>query len=119
MNFRKIILSTILSFGLSIIAFATTPNHIVETSTSTSKTYTKIKNIVKNIDFDMKSLQDQTVKVRFMINADNEVVILHTNNDEADYLIKRTLNYKEIKENDLAVNKVYILPISFQEDVTS
>ncbi len=120
MLFRKVIFSSLLAFGLSALAIASTPNTIAEdASTTSSKTYTEIKKIVKKIDFDMDKFQDQTVKVQFMINADNELVILRINNDDAEYLIKRTLNYKELKENDLKVNKVYILPISFQKGIVS
>lgn len=117
MNFRKAFLSTAFALCVSTIAIASAPTTVTETSTSSSKTYEEIKKVVKNIDFDMTKFDNQTVKVQFMINADNELVILRINNDDAEYLLKRTLNYKEIKENDLTVNKVYILPISFKKGV--
>lgn len=120
MNIRKAFLSTALSLIVAVMAIASTPYTVVtETSTSSSKTYAEIKKVVKSIDFDMEKFDDQVVKVQFMINADNELVILRINNDDAEYLLKRTLNYKELKENDLTVNKVYILPISFKKGATS
>lgn len=120
MNYRKAFFCSVLALCLSAIAIASTPIYDgVEASTSSSKTYAEIKRVVKNIDFDMEKFDDQTVKVQFMINADNELVILRINNEDAEYLLKRTLNYKEIKENDLTVNKVYILPISFKKEVAS
>ena len=71
--------------------------------------------MVQKINFDYEKLDDQTVRVHFMINTSNEVVVLRTDSKEVDRVIKFGLNYKELENQDLEANKVYILPISFQK----
>ena len=114
MNFKKSLLSGILALVLIVPGFATSITY--DDAPSSSKAFTEIKKIVQKIDFNIEELNNQTVKVHFMINTANEVVVLRTDSDEIDQLIKFNLNYKALENRDLDVNKVYILPISFQTE---
>lgn len=76
----------------------------------------ELSDIIKDIDFDLEHLQADKVKVYFMVNSKNEVIVLRTNNEEVDKLIKMNLNYKTLKSRDLKINEVYTLPITFEKD---
>lgn len=106
----------ILSFALAIIMVAPTfaLNGDFDKPAKKAKALTEIQSMVQNIDFNFELVDEQKVKVHFMINTANEIVVLRTSSKDVDGVLKRTLNYKELKNRDLEVNKVYILPITFQ-----
>jgi len=84
--------------------------------TISSSAVNEITELIQDINFDVATLDDETVKVQFMINADDEIIVLQTNNKRVDQTIKNHLNYAQIRENDLEVNKIYIIPVSFQAE---
>lgn len=112
MNFRKNLFSALLVLVIAAPNFASVPSHFE--STTSAKALTEIQSLIKGIEFDFESLDNQTVKVHFLINSANEVVVLRTSNEKTDNLIKANLNYKSLESRDLEVNKVYILPISIR-----
>lgn len=87
--------------------------------TSNSTAVEEIKALIKDISFDLSALDAETVKVQFMINADDEIIILQTNDKRVDRKIKNHMNYARIKNNDLEINKIYIIPVSFQSDTAA
>jgi hypothetical protein len=58
--------------------------------------------------------QEQTVSVEFVLNKNNEVVVLSVDCDDADVInfINDRLNRQEL-DNKLEQGKVYILPVKF------
>lgn len=76
--------------------------------------FKEITHIIQDIDFDLSTFDAEKVKVHFMLNELNEIIVLKTSDKELDRKIKLNLNYKEIKNNDLKVNQVYVLPITFE-----
>jgi len=117
MKIKNAIFSTAVTLLMTVSLFASTPNY-PEVKT-TSKAVKEISTLIQDINFDVATLQDQTVKVQFMINSDDELIILQTNNASVDYKIKDNLNYAKLKENDLEVNKIYIIPVSFKSELTT
>lgn len=112
MKIKKSFLSVLLVAAFAMPALAFTPT--LDEGTSNTKALKEIKSLVQNINFDYEKLDQKTVKVHFMVNTSNELVVLRTNSKDIDRVIKYALNYKELKNRDLQYNKVYILPISFQ-----
>ena len=112
MKFKQLFLSAFLLAALSATAIASSP--VFDDSPADTKAIKEIQSIVQNFDLDYEIVNNKTVKVHFMVNTSNEVVVLRTNDDDLDNVIKYGLNYKELKNKDLEVNKVYILPITFQ-----
>ncbi len=57
------------------------------------------------------------VKIKFLINEDNEVIVLTTDSSDVDLdaYIKRRLNYETIESDDLNKGKTYILSVEFEE----
>ena len=113
MKIRK----SILSFALAAIMIAPSfANNVkFENPSKSSKAITEIQSYIQSIDFNFEELANEKVKVHFMVNTANEIVVLRTNSQDVDSVLKRTLNYKELENRDLEVNKVYILPITFEE----
>ena len=117
MNFRVNLFIAILVLAISAPNFASVPSSFE--STTNALALNEIQSIVKAIDFDFESLDNQKIKVHFLINSANEVVVLRTSNEKTDQLIKAHLNYKSLKYRDLEVNKVYILPISIHANTNN
>lgn len=71
----------------------------------------QIQTILKSIDFD-KYISDETkLNISFFINAQNEIIVVSTNSQDLDSVVKSTLNYKRIAVNELEYNKVYTVPV--------
>ena len=54
---------------------------------------------------------EERVTIQFTVNAENEVVILSTDNEELDGYLKSRLNYKQLDTENLVVNERYVLPL--------
>ena len=109
MRFKKSIL------GLLLVAVFAAPSFANANPTSeTSKTLKELKTIIQDLNIDITSLDQTTVKVRFMLNSDNEIIVLSTDNADVDATIKYSLNYREVKNSELSKNKIYVLPVSFK-----
>ena len=102
------------SFSLS--AYNTTG---IDENNTNSTAVAQIEALIQNINFDVSALDEETIKVQFMINADDEIIVLQTDDKRVDQKIKSHLNYARIKNNDLEVNKIYIIPVSFQSDTAT
>ncbi len=113
MKIKNAILFCAVVLLTSISATATTNMHTVK---STSSAVAEIEALIKDINFDVSAMDDETIKVQFMINADDEIIVLQTDDKRVDQKIKNHLNYSRIKNNDLEINKIYIIPVSFQSD---
>ena len=64
-----------------------------------------------HMDIDRLNLKDNSVKVEFMINEENELIVLRTDNPELDYIVKARLNYKEVETTDLKKTHLYSISI--------
>ncbi len=116
MKFKESFLGLAIACLFITSTFAATVTTVDDEPTD-SKAITEIRSFINHIKFDLEDLDQQSVKVHFMVNTANEIVVLRTNNQSVDSTIKRGLNYKELKSRDLEVNRVYILPISFEVDL--
>jgi len=64
-------------------------------------------------DFPRSAVKGQAeILIQLIVNADSEVVVLSTNNDDLDSYIKMSLNYQTIEGHNLEANKVYLLPVT-------
>lgn len=55
------------------------------------------------------------LKIQFMVNDKNELVILRTNNEDLDGVVKSNLNYKMLKTQDVDRNTVYSIKVNITE----
>jgi hypothetical protein len=113
MTISKIIFAVAFSVLISSFAFAN-PNTGLEPTESTKTVTTKIKSIIQNLDIDLNQLESTTVKLKFIVNESDELVVLSTGDSDLDRTLKSALNYTEVNPSDIKYNKVYILPVTFQ-----
>ena len=71
----------------------------------------QIQAYLKGIDFHKIVGTDTKVNISFMINSQNEILVISTNNKELDSVLKSALNYKSISVTELEYNKVYTVPV--------
>ncbi|AWG22131.1 hypothetical protein FFWV33_11725 [Flavobacterium faecale] len=81
-----------------------------------SKIYSELATLLQPKSYYNQLDEATVVKVRFRINASNEIVVLETNtdNDELNAFIMESLNYKRLSTNELSNDTDYIFDISFQ-----
>lgn len=113
MKVKNLFLGLLFAFSISTVATAATPFG-GGGAEADSKAFKEISNIVQHIDFDLSTFDAEKVKVYFMLNELNEIIVLRTDNTEVDRKIKNNLNYKSVKNRDLKVNQLYVLPITFE-----
>lgn len=101
-----------LAIFLTSSVFASASNDPVPLKNSLRE---EIRSHIVNINLgDVKSY-DKHLKIQFMINDKNELVVLRTNNEDLDEVIKRNLNYKMIKTQDVNRNTVYSIKVNITD----
>lgn len=95
---KTILLSILVS--ISLLGFPFTMEAGPLTSPSpTAILHQEISDLLKNADLSFLDSESETVSVDFVINARNEIVVLHTTGDNThacDY-IKKVLNFRKVK----------------------
>jgi len=105
--FSKIALFSFFAFSLSLVSAA----DVVDKDPSI---YDQFKSYLSAFPEDIVDGETQ-IKISFMITEDSEVVVLKTSDADLDAYVKGALNYKELTNHALEVNKVYVLPVTLQE----
>jgi len=113
MKLSKVIFAAAFSILISSFAIAN-PDTGLEPATSSKTVTTKIKSIIQNLDINLDELDSKTVKLKFIINESDELVVLSTGDSDLDKTLKNALNYKAVDVANMKYNKVYILPVTFQ-----
>ncbi|MFK8105278.1 MAG: hypothetical protein AB8G15_22390 [Saprospiraceae bacterium] len=64
----------------------------------------------------MEGLEEVDAKISFMINDDNEVIVLNvkTASNYIDEFVKKRLNYKAVYTKGLKKNEAYFLKVNFK-----
>ena len=112
MNFKKIAFSLLLAIAFIAPNFA----HTNPIEGKSLKAIDEIKELILKIEFDQSTMTIKKAKVYFMVNSHNELIVIQTSSDEIDSVIKNKLNYKTLKNRDLSINKIYTLPIRFDNE---
>ncbi len=71
----------------------------------------QIQSMLRSIDFTNFVSEDTKVNISFFINSQNEVIVVTTNNNDLDSVLKSSINYKKIAVHELEYNKVYTVPV--------
>lgn len=74
----------------------------------------QIQKMLTPLDLSSQVAKGTKINISFLVNAKNEIIVLSTNNNDFDSLIKNTLNYRKISMSELAYNTVYTLPVEFK-----
>ena len=103
----RITKSILFSALFALVLGTATANTNPETNTARNE----IKTLIQKSNLAGNLKNDVTVHVTFMVNANNEIIIMSTDQKDLDSSIKSTLNYKKLKSSDMKVNVKYTLPV--------
>tara|TARA_Y100000385_G_scaffold8564_1_gene9013 strand:- start:57 stop:392 length:336 start_codon:yes stop_codon:yes gene_type:complete len=109
MNFKAFFLSSLFLFAIAGSAFAN--NADLTPSKDLAK---KIQTELSRVDLDYTQLNGETLKIRFMINERQEIIVLSTDNKKLDNTIKDALNYDRLESKELKPFEVYVVPVTFE-----
>jgi len=98
---------------LAVFTLFTLTSATATTDPTTSAT-AEIKSMLQTTMADLAYETNTTVHVTFMITADNKIVVLSTNNEELDGVIKASLNYKALAAQTLKQETKYTVPVTFK-----
>ncbi|MBK8623090.1 MAG: hypothetical protein IPN79_15370 [Saprospiraceae bacterium] len=107
----KSVKNVFLMLGLVVVStmmFASPKNNIINSEGKQIQKMLISNNIMTAVDKDTK------VNISFLVNGQNEIIVLSTNNQDLDQAIKSALNYQKISVSELEYNTVYTLPVSFK-----
>jgi hypothetical protein len=107
MKFKAFFLSSLFLFALVSSAFAAD-------LTPSKDLAKKIKSELSKIDLDYNKLDGETLKIRFMINEKQEIIVLSTDHQNLDNTIKDALNYDRLESKELKPFEVYVVPVTFE-----
>lgn len=105
--------SLISAFAFILIASSTFANDI---STSTlDDLRTEIAKHLSNVDLEKLDGDSATMKIKFLVNDKNEVIVLSVDNDSFDETIKSRLNYQVLDTDDVVKNTVISVPVTLKK----
>lgn len=93
---------TFLSFGLQA-------ENIGDDRTLREEIQTILQKNADQMNFDDKLV------INFLVNTQNEIIIVSTGNSEHDATVRNILNMKKIKAVDVEYNKIYTLPVEVKK----
>lgn len=93
---------------LSVSSYA---GDVTPVKTTNEELRTEIASIFKKVNLEDYNIQEESVKVQFTINDNNEIIVLKTNNQKLDSVVKAYLNYKELKTTDAKKNTLYAVNV--------
>ena len=113
MNLKKSVFSLALAATLCAPSFANPVNS--GTDKSTKSITTDIRDMIQRMDIDFSIMDTKTIKIKFMVNDKNEIIIISTDKTDLDSAIKSALNYKEVSDKGLKPYSVYVVPVTFEK----
>lgn len=105
--------SLISAFAFILIASSTFANDI--SSTTLDELRTEIASHLENLDLENLADESATMKVKFMVNDKNEVIVLSVDNESFDSTIKTRLNYQKLDTDGVVKNTVISVPITLKK----
>ncbi len=108
--------SKVLFLALSfVIACSVTSFANVNPNAHSAEIRNEIKTLIKDIDVSKMDNKEMTVKLQFIVNSSNEIVVVNVSDNEFESHLKNRLNYRKLKSKDTVKNKIYSLDIKFKK----
>jgi hypothetical protein len=73
----------------------------------------EIKELIQNAS--LQYGETESLVVNFLINSENEIIVVSTNDKKNESAIRSALALKKVKGSDLTKNKLYTLPIQIKK----
>ena len=108
MNLRKNLFSTALVLSLALPIFASST---FSTAPTKNPVGTDIKKIIQRMDVDFNKYDIEEISIKFMVNEQNELIVVSTGDSQLDTLIKSALNYQEVNAEGLKPYSIYRVKI--------
>lgn len=93
---------------LSTATFAYTP-------TTLDDLRSEIADHLSSIDISQMAIESQTLQVKFVVNEENELIVLSVDDKKLDNTIKNKLNYQKLSTEGVEKNTVITVPITFKK----
>ena len=97
------------AFFASATTYAATPDN------DPNEIRMEIMKLVKQIDVSDINTDYERTYVQFMVNSNNQIVVVNVSSKDLDKRIKSKLNYKKLKTEDVQQNEVYTVPVVFKK----
>jgi nitrate reductase NapAB chaperone NapD len=74
----------------------------------------QIQKYLSNVDYSDVLKSDMKLSITFMVNHQNQIIVVSTSHPELDNVVKATLNYKRLNMDELEYNVLYTLPVTIK-----
>ncbi len=81
---------------------------------NTGELRSEIMKMVSTIDLSDLSSDTEQVRLQFIVNNKNEVIVLNVSESELEGSIKSKLNYKTVMADNVLKNTIYTVPVTFK-----
>ena len=106
--------SLISAFAFILITSASFANDNINTNTL-DELRAEIATYLQKMDVSSLEEESATLKVQFLVNDANEVIVLSVDDKEFDSTIKSKLNYKKLNTDGVKKNTVISVPVTFKK----
>jgi hypothetical protein len=97
---------------LTVLLFAAVTQLSTAADTPNNKPVgAQIQTLLNKIDFEKLGGKETKINITFFVNAQNEILVVSTNNQNLDNVLKSTLNYQKVAMSELEYNKMYTIPV--------
>ncbi len=103
---KSLLLSALFTLVLGTVSANTNPEN--------NSAREEIKQLITKSHLVSNIQAETTVNITFIVNEENELIVMSTDDVEVDRAIKSVLNYKKLKSSDMMVNNTYTLPITLK-----
>ena len=91
-----------------------TGNDIHKIETARTSLENEIVQKICDIEISDKDMDILSVKMQFLINDKNELIVLRTDNEKVDKILKSRLNYVELETRNIERNTPYSIKITLR-----
>ena len=107
---KRVFLSLMLLAVCTLTSFATNPE-----SQITQEMASEISEILNDVDSDFIQDEETKVKLTFVVNEKNEMVVISTSSKNYDRFLKAKLNYHRISSDNAEQNHIYEVDVVFRK----
>lgn len=104
-SFKNVIAS------FSLLVFVMNASFANDPATIKKPEINQIQTMLKKIEYGKFLDKETKLNISFFVNSQSEIIVVSTNNQELDSVIKATLNYKKLALDKLKFNEVYTVPV--------
>jgi hypothetical protein len=112
MNLKKNLFAVALTASLAIPSFASATTASSEPTNVNVRS--DIKKMIQRMDLDYSKYALESVKLKFMVNENNELIVISTGDSALDSKLKNGLNYKQVDTKGLKPYSIYVVQVTLK-----